>query len=178
VKDLERQGLLGQIRSSLSDATRQAIDSGNAAPRWIDGSVFDDLLCRLVSSAGREAAFGLGHRAMHGGAVGVALQPLISFVLSHWADPAALFARANGMAAIVSQGTLVSWTPKGERRGTLRLQCEEPVPDASWAAWEGALSYAFDLTGTSGAIGPTRILDAGKSCEAEVTWSPKGGRHG
>jgi hypothetical protein len=170
VLELERQGELAALRPRLSAATLNLIASGNLAPRWIDGSIIDELLCTVAAQAGRQAARTLGHSAMRNGVVGKVLEPLLSVVLLRSGNPGALFSRADGMASIVSQGTSLSWASAGTGIGTLTLRCDEPCPEPSWAAWEGALSYAFDLIGTPGRINQARILDEGRCCEMKVTW--------
>jgi len=170
--ELEERGLLSPIRTAVSAATRSLIDAGNSAPRWIDGPVMDEFLAAVASTAGRETVRDLGRRAMRESA-GAILQPVIGFVLSFYSlDPAALLARADGMADIVSQGTRLSWKRSTGDAGVMTMSCEEPVPDAWWAAWEGALSHAFAITRTNGDISPARAENEGRSAVIEISWRP------
>ena len=167
LSELSERGLLSCVRTRVSAATQSVID---ASPRWIDGMMVEELLAAVDSAAGREVVRDLGRRAMRE-SVGPVLQPLIGFVLSfRTPDPGALFARADGMAAIVSEGTRLSWKRTGPREGTLTASCAGPVCDAWWAAWEGALSHAFVITGISGEISPARVAFDGRSAEIDTRW--------
>ena len=74
------------------------------------------------------------------------------------------------MASVMSQGLEFTWVGSGPGSGTMRIRSANAVPDVAWAAWEGCLLEAFDLTGAQGTVGPARPAADGRGCEIPVSW--------
>lgn len=170
-KELARLGLLDDFVRCVSPELSSLLGNPNPAPAWVRGSLLDELLQAVESRRGREAARALGLEMMRSGGLAEVLTPIIRFSLDFVGNtPAALFANVQGLASVISRGTELTWVAGAGSAGTIRIRSEEPVPDVSWAPWEGAFSYAFYLTGTSGTVERARPSADGCSCEIDVAW--------
>jgi hypothetical protein len=170
-KELARLGLLDDVVRGASPELSSLLGNPGLAPAWVRGGLLDELLRAVESRRGREAARALGLEMMKSGGLTEVLTPIIRFSLEFVGKtPAALFANVQGLASVISRGTKLTWIAREGSAGTIRLRSEEPVPEVSWAPWEGAFSYAFHLTGTSGTVERARPGADGCSCEIGVAW--------
>jgi hypothetical protein len=75
---------------------------------------------------------------------------------------------------VISHGIELRWEKTGPNAGTVKIITEEPMPDSSWAAWEGALSVAFELTATAGEISPAKPAPDDRCGEVRISWKASG----
>jgi len=173
--EIRRLGLMDQILRRVSPETAELLHAPDKAPAWVPGARLDDILIALVALRTREAARELGYRLIKGGTLEAVLAPIISFSLTFLGgDPASLFSRAQVMASVISHGIELRWEKTGPTAGTIKIVTEEPMPDPSWAAWEGALSFAFELTSTAGEISPARPAPDDRCGEVRISWKASG----
>jgi hypothetical protein len=174
-EEINRLGLMEEILRRVPPQVAVRLRAPDKAPAWVAGDTLDDILIVLVALRGREAARELGYRLWKGGGMAVVLAPIISVTLQFFgADPASLLSRAQTMASVVSEGIQLRWERTGPSAGTIKIVTEEPMPDSSWAAWEGALSYVFDVTGTTGEISPARPAPDDRCGEVRISWTASG----
>ncbi len=173
--EIERLGLMGEIAERVPPEVAELLRAPNKAPAWVPGASLDDILIALVALRSREAARELGYRLIKGGTLEAVLAPIISFSLTFvGGDPASLFSRAQVMASVISHGIQLRWEKTGPSAGTIKIVTEEPMPDSSWAAWEGALSVAFALTATAGEISPAQPAPDDRCGEVRISWKASG----
>ncbi len=179
-RQLDSRARLDDIISAASPELSSFLRDLDAAPAWISAAVFGELLQEVERRHGRSAVRELGIDLMKSSGLAQVLTPIIRFSLEFEGNtPAALFANIEGMASVVSRGLTFRWIPGHGPTGTISLRCEEPIAEVCWAPWEGAFSYAFDLTGTSGTVARARPDDDGCGCEIAVAWNAEAsGRSG
>lgn len=166
-----RLGAFDQLRVSVSTELARFLDDPGLAPPWVAGHFFDELVAVLVALRGRDAARGLGREMMRTGGLLEVLTPIIRFSLDFVGSrPDALFGNLQALASVVSRGTGLAWIAGEGSTGTIWMWSEEKVPESSRAPWEGAFSYAFDLTGTTGGVERAVPNAAGDGCEIHVRW--------
>lgn len=169
---LAQAGLLSDVLNDASIELAAVLLDPNRAPAWVDGALFDELHGAVARCRGREAVWGLGLEMMKSGGLAAVLTPIIRFALEFVGKrPDALFANLQSLASVISKGTELTWVSSDNSAGTIRIRSDEPVPDVSWASWEGAFSYAFDLTETKGSVQRARPGADGCSCEIRVEWT-------
>jgi hypothetical protein len=175
VAEIERLELMGEILQRVSPEVADLLRAPDKAPAWVAGSRLDDILIALVALRGREAARELGYRLIKGGALEAVLAPIISVSMMFLGgDPASLLSRGQVMASVISRGIELRWERSGPSAGTIKIVTEEPMPDSSWAAWEGAMSVAFELTGTVGEVSPARPAPDDRCGEVRISWKAAG----
>jgi hypothetical protein len=171
VAEIERLGLMSEILQRVSPEVADLLRAPDKAPAWVAGARLDAILIALVALRGREAARELGYRLIKGGALEAVLAPIIGVSLKFLGgDPASLLSRAHVMASVISQGIDLRWERSGPSEGTIKIVTEEPMPDSSWAAWEGAFKVAFELTGTSGVVSPAQPAPDDRCGEVRISW--------
>jgi hypothetical protein len=175
IAELRRLGILDEARARASPEILPLLDKAGRAPPWIGPEAIDEVLAVVGGPPrGRAAAREFSHQTMKGGGFPSVMEPLIHLSLSMLGvSPASLFGRAQTMASVVMHGIEMKWTSGGEASGTMRMRCEEPVPELTWAAWEGVLLWAFDLCGTRGTVAPARPSPDRRTCEVDVSWEQK-----
>jgi hypothetical protein len=174
IAELRRLGILDEARARASPEVLPLLDKAGRAPSWIGPEAIDEVLALVGTLRGRDAVREFSYQTMKGGGFLSMLEPLIHLSLSMLgASPASLFSRAGTMVSVVMHGIEMKWTPGTEASGTMRMRCEEPVPELTWAAWEGVLLWAFDLSGTPGTVAAARPSPDGGSCEVDVSWEQK-----
>ena len=173
--EIERLGLMGEILAHVSPEVAELLRAPGKAPAWVPGARLDEILIALVALRSREAARELGYRLIKGGTLEAVLAPIITVSLKFLGgDPASLFSRAQVMASVISHGIQLRWEKSGPSAGTIKIVTEKPMPDSSWAAWEGALSVAFELTATAGEILPARPAPDDRCGEVRISWKASG----
>jgi len=173
--EIERLGLMGEILQRVSPEVADLLRAPDKAPPWVPGARLDEILIALVALRGREAARELGYRLIKGGTLEAVLAPIISVSLMFLGGgPASLLSRAQAMASVISRGIELRWERSGPSAGTMKIVTDEPMPDSSWAAWEGAMSVAFELTNTVGEISPARPAPDDRCGEVRISWKAAG----
>jgi hypothetical protein len=179
ISELERLGVKGEIHERVPPEVALLLEQPQEAPSWVPALVLDEILIALVALRGREAARELGYRLMKGGRLEAVFAPIVSVALNFLgSSPAALLSRAQTMASVISQGIQLRWERTSENTGVIRICTEKSMPDSSWAAWEGAFLYAFELTGTLGEVSPSRPAPDDRCGETLISWkaaAPPGG---
>jgi hypothetical protein len=171
VGELRRLELFDEVRARASEDLAACMDDPAAVPGWLGPATFDELLEIAGALRGREAVVEISHHAVRGGGFKAVLEPIIHLSMSILgAGPAALLSRANTMASVVLRGIELEWAPSGESSGTMRLRCETPVGEMTWAAWEGVFHWLCELAGARGTIATTRTAPDGRSHEANLSW--------
>jgi hypothetical protein len=171
VGELRRLEFFDEVRPRASEELAARMDDPGGAPGWVGPATLDELLEIVGALRGREAVVEISHHAMRGGGFRAVLEPIIHLALSILnAGPESLLSRANAMASVILRGIEMKWAPSGESSGTMRLRCDTPVGELTWAAWEGVFRWLCELAGARGTVGETRILDDGRCYEAVVSW--------
>src|SRR5260370_37113565 len=148
---------MGEILQRVPPETAELLRAPNKAAAWVAGDRLGEIVIALVALRSREAARELGYRLIKGGTLEAVLAPIITVSLKFvGGDPASLFSRAQVMASVISHGIQLRWEKTGPSADTIKIVTEEPMPDPSWAAREGALSVAFALTATAGELSPAQ----------------------
>ena len=88
-------------------------------------------------------------------------------------DPSSVFSDMNTIAGPALNGTRFSWTPTSESSGELVVHHAAPTLDVVFTAWEGTLSYAWDVLGVNGAIDPHVMLPDRSSARLPIRWSAR-----
>jgi hypothetical protein len=158
VAELRRAGLYDQVRARASTELATCMEDPRGAPSWLGPATLDEMLGIVGGLRGRDAVGALSYDTMKGGGFKAVLEPIIQLSLSILgASPGSLFTRTDAMVSVVMRGIELKWTPGGKSSGTMRMRCETPVPELSWAAWEGVFLWACELAGTQGAVAPARL---------------------
>jgi len=174
VAEMRRAGLYDQVRARASAELATCMEDPRGVPAWLGPATLDELLAIVGGLRGRDAVGALSYHTMKGGGFKSVLDHFIHLSLSMLgANPGSLFSRADTMVSVVMRGIELKWTPGGKSSGTMRMRCETPVPELSWAAWEGVFLWACELAGTRGAVVAARPAPDGRSCEVEVSWEPR-----
>jgi hypothetical protein len=174
VGELRRAGLYDQIRARASAELATCMEDPRGADAWLGPPTLDELLAIVGGLRGRDAVGSLSHDTMKSGGFKSVLEPIIHLALSVLgATPGSLFSRADAMVSVVMRGIELKWTPGGKSSGTMRMRCETPVPELSWAAWEGVFRWACELAGTQGAVAAARPAPDGRSCEVDLSWEQR-----
>jgi hypothetical protein len=175
IAELRRLGILDEARARASPEVLPLLDKAGRAPSWIGPEAIDEALAVVgTPPRGRDAVREFSYQTMKEGGFPSMLEPLIHLSLSMLgASPASLFTRAQTMVSVVMRGIEMKWIPGGEASGAIRMRCEEPVPELTWAAWEGVFLWAFDLSGTHGTVAAARPSSDRRTCEVDVSWEQK-----
>ena len=174
VAELHRLGIIEEMRARASGELLPLLDDPRRAPAWVKVALLDELIAALAALRGRDAVREMGYRAMKEGGLATVLEPIIHLTVSVLGGgPGSLFARAQLMASVISRGVELTWTPGGNAGGVMKIRCDERIPELSWAPWEGAFLYSYDLTGSSGEVAQARPAADGGSCEIDLSWTPK-----
>lgn len=174
VDELRRTGIFDQVRAQSSATLAPLLDDPRRGPGWIDAAPFDEIGAAVCALRGRDSVRALGYHLMKSGGVVAMLEPIIHLSLAVLGgDPASLLSKAHLMASVFSRGSELSWVPSTPAAGSMRIRCDEALPELSWAPWEGTFMYGFDLTGTRGEIAQARPAADQRSCEIEVRWTRK-----
>ena len=164
-------GIFDEMRSGCSPALAPLLDDPRNAPPWVESGPLHELLFAVGKLRGREGVRQLGYgTTKHGGFTSV-LEPIIHLSLRILGgDPNSLFSRSQLMASVISRGVEMKWVSTGPVSGTMKMRCDAPMSDFSWAVWEGSILYGVELAGATGTVEPARRGDDGKSCEIDVRW--------
>jgi hypothetical protein len=173
VTELRRTGLFEQVRTGAPPAVGALLDDPRGAPLWLEPEAFDFVNAQVYALRRREGLRDLGYQVMKHGFTRI-VEPIVQVSLNVFGGtPDSVFARANLMLSIVSQGVHMTWVPTGPLRGTMQIRCEMKVPDITWVPWEGTLAYGLELAGARGVVKPARIAADGQSCEVDVSWDAR-----
>jgi hypothetical protein len=174
VTELRRAGLYDQVRARASAELATCMEDPHGVPAWLGPATLDELLGIVGGLRGRDGVGALSYDTMKGGGFKSVLEPIIQLSLATLgASPGSLFSRAETMVSVVMRGIELKWTPGGKSSGTVRMRCETPVPELSWAAWEGVCLWTCELAGTRGAVAAARPAPDGRSCEVDVSWEQR-----
>ena len=174
VAELRRIGLFDQVRARASAGIVPWLDDARSAPGWLGPAFLDESLAMVGALRGRDAVREFSYQTTKEGGFKAMLEPIIQLSLSILgASPGSLFSRAETMASVVMRGIEMKWTPGGKASGTMRMRCEEPVQDLTWAAWEGVFLWGCELAGKVGTVSAARAAPDGRSCEINVSWERK-----
>jgi len=172
--ELRRAELYDQVRARASGELATCMDDPRGVPAWLGPATLDELLAIVGGLRGRDAVGELSYHTMKRGGFKSVLEPIIHLSLSVLGvSPGSLFSRAETMVSVVMRGIEMKWTPGGRASGTMRMRCETPVPEMSWAAWEGVFRWACELAGNRGTVSHARPAPDGRSCEVDVSWEPE-----
>lgn len=167
-------GLFDAVRAGASETLLPLLDDPGSAPTWLEPAALDEMLALIGGLRGREMIRELGYHNAKGGGFKAVLEPIIQLTLSMLgASPGSLFSRAQTLASVVAKGIEMKWSPEGKNSGTIRLRCDDPVRELSWAAWEGVCLYVCELAGMAGTVAAARPSADGRSCEIQVGWVPQ-----
>jgi hypothetical protein len=170
VEELKHQGTFDAVRAGASPALVAALDDPLGLPSWIDHSLIEEALKGVFRLGGRNAVRDLGHSVMQR-RFGTVLEPIVHVALRLFhGGPAALYARANLMLAVSTQGIAMEWVASGPTSGTMHIRCGEPMPELGCISWEGALACGLELANARGLVAEGRRSADGKSCEVDVSW--------
>lgn len=173
VAEIRRLGIFDEVRASASQELLPLLVDPRRAPAWLPVALLDETIAAVGALRGRAAVREMGLRAMKDGGLATVLEPIIHLTLAVLGgNPASLFARAQMMASVIARGVAVSWTPGRGTTGMVAIQCGARVPELSWAPWEGAFLYPYDLTGSRGEVAQARPAADGRSAEIDVSWTP------
>jgi hypothetical protein len=171
--ELRRAGVFEKVRAGASSGLAALLDDPGRAPSWMGPAPFDEIMAAVCALRGREGVRELGYHVMKSGFTKV-LEPIIHLSLSLMgASPASLLSRAHLMLSVVSRGVEMTWTQSNAHRGTMLVRCEQPIPEITWAGWEGCFLYGLELARASGTVSPARAAADGRSCEIDVSWTMK-----
>jgi hypothetical protein len=175
IAELRRLGIFAEARARVSPEVLPLLDDPGRAPKWIGPEAIDEVLAVVgTPPRGREAAREFSYQTMKEGGFPSVLEPLIHLSLSMLGvSPASLFTRAQTMASVVVRGIELKWTSGTEASGTMHMRCDEPLPELTWAAWEGVLLWAFELAATQGIVAAARPSPDRRTCELDVSWEQK-----
>ena len=167
---LQQKGQLAEVRARVPPGTAAQIDKPPFPVSWVPAAVIEDIARAVVDLHGHDAMRSVAHAAMHQ-SMGSLLRPLLSTTLSLFGNgPATLFSRLDAITSTVVKGASFSWTAKDEKSGTIEIRYDEPASDALYCAWEGVLSFAFDVTNVKGEMSVARLAEDGRSARIDASW--------
>jgi hypothetical protein len=171
VAEVRRMGIFDELRARSSPALELLLNDPHGFPHWVESGPLHELISTVGELRGREGVRQLGYgTTKHGGFTSV-LEPIIHLSLRMLGGgPSSLLSRSQLMASVISRGVEMKWVPTSPTSGTMKMRCEAPMNDLSWAVWEGSILYGVELAGAMGTVEPARRGDDGKSCEIDVRW--------
>lgn len=171
MEELKRQGIFSAVRDGSSPGLIAALDDPFHLPSWIDHTLIEEALKGVFRLGGRNAVRDLSYNAIHR-RFGTILEPIVHVALRVMGGgPAAMYARANLMLSVSTQGIAMKWIPSGPTSGTMRIRCDEPMPELGCISWEGPMACVLDLANAAGVVSEGRRAADGKSCEIDVSWT-------
>ncbi|MCA1827408.1 MAG: hypothetical protein ABR567_03600 [Myxococcales bacterium] len=157
---VEEKGLLAQVREKVSPQTRALIEKPPRPMSFLPSRPIDEVETALLELTSAEVCVecGLAVARPLGWSL---LQPVLRIAfqfLGQSAEP--IFGNLDRFFSLVTRGIEFSWE-RGEKGGTVMARFDGPdTPEAAFHVLRGSLLFAFEASGTTGAVSAPEIVES------------------
>ena len=173
---LSSRGVLQEVAGRLSREDAALLLSPPPLRTWTDRQWFLRFYSSVQLTMGRQGCRELGLEAARQ-IIGTYLEPVVRTLTTLFGfTPGGLLPRLAQLTPLVVRGMEYEYVSRGEHSGIARFRFTEPFPDASYAAWEGALMYTYELCGIEGTVERVVMFERGCVGEIAMRWGPAAGQ--
>jgi hypothetical protein len=168
--ELERRGLLDQVRERIGAEARALLDDPPLHITWVPARHHDEIVAAIAALTNRSMVREFGYGIARG-TTGPLTLPLLRALLSLFgATPATLLRNMDKISVLQVKGTEFKYEPESERAGTVQVRFTDRVDPVQFAIWEGVFRFAEDVVSTPMTIDPAIPQMDGRTGHIHVRW--------
>lgn len=168
---LADRDVLAKVREVAPPAVQKVLDQPPLPIGWVPSELMDAFFGAMGKVLTLAEVRAIGYTSVRDN-IGPILRPILRGLLRVFGTtPASIFGHFDKVTAIMIRGMKFEWKSGGPTSGTMTLLSPAPMPDATYAGFEGAFLFAFDVCSVKGTVGESRVTQEGCRADVDISWT-------